>query len=61
MSNKGCFDRDGISGSLKLKSFKLKIKGLSEVYEYKEEIPCSKWKLLIKFMKRAIQANVENP
>lgn len=54
MSNKGCFDRDGISGSLKLKSFKLKIKGLSEIYEYEQEISCVNWKSLIKFMKRSI-------
>ena len=42
---RGCFDRDGIIGTLELKSFILKIKGLESGFDFKEQISFKKWKL----------------
>lgn len=61
VSLRGCFDRDGIIGTLELKSFALKIKGLESGLDFKEQISFQKWKDLVKFMKKAVKLEPENP
>eukprot|EP00347_Sterkiella_histriomuscorum_P001867 403370376 len=58
---KGCFDREGIIGSIQLKTFNLKIKSLQNSNEFKEKLHLDDWSTIIKFMKKAIKHDKENP
>jgi hypothetical protein len=65
---RGCFSRQlGTStavGNLALKSFRLRIKCISSsnnTFEHKEQLLLEKWEEIIKFMRKAIKKEPEDP